>query len=526
MTEHNVRVKPLATFTHYAAGGAGLKHEHACDIFESDHTVDFFEVHAENYMGAGGRPHALLQRIRSDYPVSIHGVGLSIGAAGPLDPSHLARLHALVERYQPAIFSEHLAWSTHEGAFFNDLLPIPYNQEALAYVSEHVDQVQHTLGIQMLLENPSTYVALESSTMSEIEFLQAVVRRTGCALLLDVNNAFVSATNHGFDPVTYINSFPVQYVGEIHLAGFAEDCDADGGRLLIDAHGSRVGDVVWSLYRRVMARVGPVPTLIEWDNDVPPFPVLAGEVARAKAAMNAHASQHLPDRRISWGPIMYNLAIAQKSFAAALFDTCAPIPVSLRDAQRRRTESCFAIYRNNVAAGLIQSISSRYPLVRRLAGEDSFRAVAYRYILCEPPRSPVLLHYGETFPRFLRSLGPEPSIAYLAEIAELEMARVKAYHAPDVSPVSREWFSALPQDHLDTICIALHPSVTLLAARFPIVTIWEANQGDKGDGAIRKWGAEDALVARPFLDVNVWRLPRGAMPFWQDWREDLLWPGQ
>jgi uncharacterized protein (UPF0276 family) len=269
--------------------GAGLKPAHARDIFERDAAVDFFEVHAEGYMGAGGPPHHLLRRIRADYPVSLHGVGLSIGAAQPLDRAHIGRLETLIDRYQPALFSEHLAWSSNGGVFLNDLLPVPYNEETLARVSEHVDLVHDALGMRMLLENPSTYVGFASSTMSEIEFLRALVARTGCGLLLDVSNVYVSAINHGFDPMRYIDEFPVEHVGQIHLAGFAEDSDGQGGRILIDAHGTGVAAVVWSLYRRVLERAGPVPTLIEWDNDVPPFPVLAGEVARAQAALTAEA---------------------------------------------------------------------------------------------------------------------------------------------------------------------------------------------------------------------------------------------
>jgi uncharacterized protein len=268
-----------------AGGGTGLKHEHAGDIFGGGFAVDFFEIHAENFMGAGGPPHQLLRRIRADYPLSIHGVGLSIGGAGPPDRDHLARLKTLIDRYQPGLFSEHLAWSTHGDVFLNDLLPVPYNKRTLDRVCAHIDQVQATLGTRMLLENPSAYVALEASTMGEVEFLRTVAERTGCGLLLDVNNVYVSAVNHGFDPKRYIDSFPVEHVGEIHLAGYAEDHDGAGGRLLIDAHGCAVADIVWALYRRALARTGPIPTLVEWDNDVPPFPVVAAEVARVQAEL-------------------------------------------------------------------------------------------------------------------------------------------------------------------------------------------------------------------------------------------------
>jgi len=273
-----------------ALAGAGPKPEHGDDILAGPRRVDIFEVHAENYMGLGGPQHHLLRRICADYPLSIHGVGLSIGGASALDRVHLKRLKRLIDTYQPALFSEHLAWSTHDGVFLNDLLPLPYNEVSLAHVCDHVSQVQDTIGMRMLLENPSTYVVFGNSTMTEIEFLRAVARRTGCGLLLDVNNVHVSAINRGFDAGAYIDAFPMQHVGEFHLAGFAEDGDSSGARLLIDDHGCPVGDVVWELYRRAVA-CRPAPTLVEWDNNVPPFTVLAAEVERARRLMAAPAIQ-------------------------------------------------------------------------------------------------------------------------------------------------------------------------------------------------------------------------------------------
>lgn len=269
------------------AAGAGLKLEHAEDIFRGARRVDFFEIHAENYMGAGGPPHHLLDRIRADYPLSVHGVGLSIGGIARLDREHLRRLKRLIAAYQPALFSEHLAWSTHEGMFLNDLLPLPYNDITLAHVCAHVDEVQETIGMRMLLENPATYIAFAASSTSEVEFLQAVAQRTGCGLLLDVNNVHVSAVNHGFDAKAYIDAFPVEHVGEFHLAGFAEDRDSDGARLLIDDHGRPVSEIVWNLYRRAVARPCLAPTLIEWDNNVPAFAILAAEVERARQILAA-----------------------------------------------------------------------------------------------------------------------------------------------------------------------------------------------------------------------------------------------
>lgn len=262
------------------APGIGFKPEHFEAIRTTRPDLGFFEIHAENYMGAGGVPHAQLTALRADYALSLHGVGLSIGGPGRLDSDHLTRLRALIDRYHPESFSEHLAWASHGEAYLNDLLPLPYTPQTLSIVCDHIDEVQDRLGCTMLLENPATYVLFEQSTLPETDFLAEVVKRTGCGLLLDVNNVFVSASNHRFDPRAYLEAFPMQAVGEIHLAGHATE-ELPSGPLLIDAHGCPVAEPVWALYAEVIARTGPRPSLIEWDNDVPALPVLLAEAARA-----------------------------------------------------------------------------------------------------------------------------------------------------------------------------------------------------------------------------------------------------
>ncbi len=273
-----------------ALAGIGLKDAHALPLLEGAAAVDFLEVHAENLMVAGGPRLRRLERLRERLPLSIHGVGLSIGGEAPLDEAHLDALAALLQRFEPRWFSEHLAWSSHGGTWLNDLLPVPYDEATLQRVCDHIDRVQTRLGRRMLLENPSTYVEFERSTMDEGRFLAEVARRTGCGLLLDVNNAYVSGVNHGRDPWAVIEALPSEAIGEIHLAGFAEDTDAAGDRLLIDHHGAPVDAAVWALYERTLARLGAVPTLIERDNDVPPLPVLAAEAAQARAALLSTAA--------------------------------------------------------------------------------------------------------------------------------------------------------------------------------------------------------------------------------------------
>jgi uncharacterized protein len=275
-----------------AAGLAGtsFKHEHFQAIADQAKHEGFFEVHAENYMGAGGPPHRALERIRTDHPVSIHGVCMSIGGQEPLDAVHLERFRALVARYEPALVSEHLAWSTHESTYFNDLLPLPYTEATLTSVADHIDHVQATIGRPILLENPAAYIAFSESTMSETDFLRALVERTGCGLLLDINNVFVSATNHDLSAVDYLAEFPMSHVGEIHLAGHAQQTDDEGDPLLIDSHDRKVADLVWALFESVVARRGPVPTLVEWDSNLPEWPVLRAEAEAAQTILDRHAS--------------------------------------------------------------------------------------------------------------------------------------------------------------------------------------------------------------------------------------------
>ncbi|WPC06821.1 DUF692 domain-containing protein [Pseudomonas benzenivorans] len=267
--------------------GVSLKSQHFEDILASDPAVGFFEVHAENYMVAGGPFHHYLSQIRERYALSVHGVGLSIGGEQPLDGEHLERLAALLERYQPHAFSEHLAWSSHGEVFLNDLLPICYDDVTLDRVCAHVDQVQSRLQRQMLLENPATYLEFAGSTLDEASFIGEVVRRTGCGLLLDVNNIYVSCINHHWDAQAYLRALPLDAVGEIHLAGFAEDRDAAGDRLLIDNHGAPVDDAVWRLYQDALQLIGPCPTLLERDNAVPALAVLVEEAQRAQALLDA-----------------------------------------------------------------------------------------------------------------------------------------------------------------------------------------------------------------------------------------------
>lgn len=267
--------------------GVGFKAQHFEAILDNPGDLAWIEIHAENYMGQGGRPLAQLRELSEIYPVSCHGVGLSIGGETPLDPEHLDRLKTLIGWLKPTQFSEHLAWSSHGQNFYNDLLPVPYTKETVARVKDHINQVQETLNTQMLLENPSNYLAFAESDMSEVEFLKEITANTGCGLLLDINNVYVSAVNQQTNPQAYIDDFPLQAVGEFHLGGHEGDVDDAGNPLLIDSHSRPVINPVWALYDYALSKAGPRPTLIEWDNDVPDWPDLKSEVSAAHSHLSA-----------------------------------------------------------------------------------------------------------------------------------------------------------------------------------------------------------------------------------------------
>ncbi|NIF89996.1 DUF692 domain-containing protein [Burkholderia sp. Cy-637] len=289
------RLQPAAAQAGLLAG-TSLKSQHIAEILDETLHDAFFEVHAENYMGAGGPPHRWLAAVRERHALSVHGVCMSIGGPAPLDAAHLARFGEVVRRYQPALVSEHLAWSSHGGAFFNDLLPLPYTKATLERVCDHLDQVQNAIGRAILLENPSTYVAFAQSSFSETEFIREVARRSGCGLLLDLNNVFVSATNHGGSAEAYLAEFPIERVGEIHLAGHTEQRDDEGEALLIDSHDRPIADAVWQLYADLIARTGPIPTLIEWDSALPDWPTLRAQALEARRIQLALAPRSEPAR--------------------------------------------------------------------------------------------------------------------------------------------------------------------------------------------------------------------------------------
>ncbi len=265
--------------------GIGLRGDHYRQATSTTHPIDWFEVHSENYFARGGTPHAYLTKVRKDYPLSFHGVGLSLGSTDPLNQNHLLRLKEIVDQYEPSLVSEHLSWSSIDGAYLHDLLPLPFNEEAVIHLVERIDQVQEYLGQQILVENASTYLEFKHSTMTEWEFVSEIAARSGCGLLLDVNNVFVNACNHGFDALEFLFGVPPELVGEIHLAGHTVK-ELPEGQIRIDTHDQRVCNEVWELYEVAIQRFDQAPTMVEWDKNLPSFSVLLDEARIARSYQN------------------------------------------------------------------------------------------------------------------------------------------------------------------------------------------------------------------------------------------------
>jgi uncharacterized protein (UPF0276 family) len=296
------------------AAGIGLRSPHIAQILEQRPSVGWLEVHAENFMTSGPST-AVLERIRSGYALSIHGVGLSLGSAHGISEQHLLRLKQICDRFEPAMISEHLAWSVGDGIYLNDLLPVPYDEEALGFVCRNIEHTQEALGRPILIENVSAYVGFARSTMAEPQFLQEIVKRTGCGLLLDINNVYISAHNLGFDPRAYLAALPQEAIGEIHLAGHATNATSDGP-VLIDDHGSAVAPAVWALYQTALERIGPKPTLIEWDSNIPPLATLLGEAMWADLMLNAIETDAATHKKI----VRFRPPSRQSAIAVGLCD--------------------------------------------------------------------------------------------------------------------------------------------------------------------------------------------------------------
>jgi uncharacterized protein len=500
------------------AAGVGLRFPHHHRFVQEHPPVAWLEVHAENYLG-GGTVRRCLDEIRRDYPLSLHGVGLSLGSSQELDARHLERIAALAGELQPQLVSEHLSWSIVDGCYLPDLLPLPMTEEALAVVCRHVTQVQERLRRHILIENPSSYVQFEHSSIPEWEFLAELVHRTGCGVLCDVNNIFVSASNHGWDAEEYLEGLPAAAIEEIHLAGHATRVLQDGRVVRIDDHGSRVAPPVWELYAQALRLYGPKPTLLEWDTDIPELEVLMDEAAHAQRLLRQAITANVRDtvtvpaqrarepqpRPPARAPTLLDV---QQAMRSRLFDGCAEAPERL------------SIYRNTCRSVLVNALRLSFPAVQQLVGEEFFEGAAQRFMDEQPsgvPGSAWLNEYGAEFPAFLASFAPAAAVPYLADVAQLEWAVNKALHAPEAKPLDAARLADLAEACPEAdLRLVPHGSITLLSLGFAADAIWRAVL-DRDDAALAAIDLAEGpvclLVERGADGVRVRRLPRSAWRF-------------
>ncbi|MFA9217031.1 MAG: DUF692 family multinuclear iron-containing protein [Sphingomonadaceae bacterium] len=486
--------------------GVGLRAPHYRQFLEQRPATGWLEVHTENYLDQAGWDWHVLEQLRQHYPISLHGVGLGLGSARGFSAAHLERVRRLVRRSEPVLVSEHLCWGAIADRQLNDLLPLTLDDAALDLMCARVQQVQDCLQRQLLLENVSTYLRFHADAMSETEFMAALVRRTGCGLLLDINNLYVNQCNHGEDALAAMQAIDAGMVGELHLAGHLVTPQA-----VIDHHGAPVAEPVWQLYQAALQRFGKVPTLIEWDTDVPALEVLLGEADRARqlaermpaAAVAAAAAAAAAPRRWPAPPAATPgaaaLAAQQQEFAAALFDAGQSAAALARcRTTGAAAEHRLALYRGNLTVTWQKVLAAAYPVLQMLVGEEFFGGLAQAYGRAYPSENADLNCFGLHFARFLQAFPPVAEYPYLPDMARLEWALHRAHYAADAQAIGPAQLAALAPEQLEAARMALAPAVSLIASDWAVVPLWLAHQPDSGrdfpsDLAQASWG----VVARP-----------------------------
>ena len=483
-----------------ALAGVGLRAAHYRDFLARRPKVGWLEVHTENYLQPSGWDNRVLQALRQDYPLSLHGVGLGLGSARGFSEAHLQRVRAVVERTEPALVSEHLSWGAVAQQQLNDLLPLALNGAALDLLCARVGRVQDVLKRPILLENVSTYLRFADDAMSEAQFLAELARRSGCGLLLDINNLYVNQCNHGEDALTAMQSIAPGSVGELHLGGHLLTPHA-----VIDHHGAAVAEPVWDLYAAALRRFGAIPTLVEWDTDLPPLDILLGEAGKAQAMLARHAPR-APWRGTALpSPLppmsLDALAAGQQAFAAALLNTVAPLPSFAGEAVPQR----FSLYRGNLSATWRRTLGHAYPVVLALVGEDFFGGLARAYGGRYPSDSADLNQFGDRFADFLAAFPPVDELPYLPDMARLEWAVHLAHYAADAPGLAPEALAALHPDQLEARRFSLHPACVLLASDWQVAALWRAHQDGEGQGMFPHdlRAASCALVCRPRWKAQV-----------------------
>jgi uncharacterized protein (UPF0276 family) len=489
---------------HSLGVGVGLRAPHYRDFLARRPKVGWLEVHTENYLARSGFDWHVLQQLRRDYPVSLHGVGLGLGSARGFSYAHLERVAALVDAVDPILVSEHLSWGAAHDRNLNDLLPLTLDLPMLDLLAERVERVQQRLGRQLLLENVSAYVRFRADAMSEAQFMAALARRTGCALLLDVNNLFVNQYNHGEDALAALAAIAPGSVGEIHLAGHL----ATPG-MLIDHHGAAVAQPVWELYRAALARFGSLPTLIEWDTDIPPLDELLAEARKAEAIAGAFAAR--PGAAVAAatarGPAS-DAAGRQQAFVAALFDVDSTAPL-LAQLKGERGEHGLALYRGNLTGTWTKTLSSAYPVVCELVGAEFFNALARAYGMAHPSGDPDLNRFGATFASFLERFEHVADFPYLPDMARLEWMLHRAHFAADAHGIDAAALGALTPQEMEMARFTLHPACALFASEWAVVDLWRAHRAGSGARFPQLMAAPNfAVVARPHWQAELAPLTR------------------
>lgn len=459
--------------------GVGLRAPHYRQFLETRPSVGWLEVHSENLLTRSGRDWDVLRRLRHDYPVSLHGVGLGLGSVHGFSSAHLERLRLLVEQVDPFLVSEHLSWGALRERQLNDLLPLVLDGATLDLLAERVSRVQDALKRQLLVENVSTYVRFRADTMSEAQFLAELVRRSGCAILLDVNNLYVNERNHGEDALAALAALPRGAVGEIHLGGHL-----DLGEVLIDHHGAGIAGPVWNLYRAALQRFGRVPALIEWDSEVPALEVLLAEADKARTiAADVAPAEALP-RFAPAGEGRASQAAdetVQAAFGAALFDAAQePALAGLLqggdDAQRLARR--MAIYRGNLTGGWERALGNAYPVIKTLVGAEFFTALARAYGKARPSLDPDLNAFGAGLAGFVAGFAPLAEYPYMADMARLEWALHLAHYAVEVPALTARELALLDPSQLEARRFRLHPACSLHESPWATVALWLAHQPD------------------------------------------------
>ena len=492
--------------------GVGLRAPHCQQFIAQRPDVGWLEVHTENYLHQSGRDWHVLQQLRRDYPVSLHGVGLGLGSARGFAVEHLRRVRDLVRNLAPTLVSEHLCWGAVGDRHLNDLLPITLDQAALDLLCARVDQVQDTLQRQLLLENVSTYARFNADAMTEAQFMAALAARTGCGLLVDINNLYVNQCNHGENALAALAAIRPGTVGELHLGGHLVTPQA-----VIDHHGAAVADPVWRLYQAALARFGAVPTLIEWDTDIPPLAVLLDEADKARVFYQGYTVQpvlvdapppagacHRAGNANANADANANanantaLAASQQLLAAAILDPQAAPAALAQWRAHPHNPHRLALYRGNLAATAAKALAAAYPVIAQLVGDEFFNALAREYVRARPSPEGDLNRFGDRYSDFLAGFPHVAQLPYLADMARLEWAVHRAHYAADAAPVTAAQLGALGPAQMESAVLRLHPASQLFSSPWAVVTLWLAHQPGSTAGFPAVMATQEyGVVARP-----------------------------